>query len=619
MNKVLFSSLKRRLKRGADSYRRLTTRFAHTIRWLSGAMSVLTFIASLMCLVVMIVYVGFDHGAKDTRTIFALLKICRTIFAACILFHIALRFRDTMRTTRWLKWVVDAGILLSLLPALYPHPENPWLPWLEQILYSRKFFLITLGAYALFDVCYGVMRVTARRTNPSLLLAASFLFFIAIGSLVLMMPKCTYHGIGYADSLFVSTSAVCICGLTPVDIATTFTPLGQTALLVMFEIGGLGIITFTSFFAIFFSGTQSIYNQLLVRDVIYSKTMNALIPTLLYILTFTLCIQVIGAVAIFFTLPEAVAPAVNDRIWIAVFHSVSGFCNVGFSNIEGGMGNPILMQNGCSLYLVMSVLVFAGAIGFPILSNFKDAVTVHARRFYERLTHRPRTSAPVHLYDLNTKLVLGTTLTVFAISALLFYVLESNHSMASMSESERFVQSVFNAVMPRSGGFSTISPAAFLNVTLFLVMIQMWIGGASQSMAGGIKVNTFATLLLNVRSVVRQTKGVAAYRRRISIPSVRRANAVVSLSLIATAIFATLLMLLDPQISMKSIIFEAVSATFNVGSSLGATAQLSVPSEAVLCVSMFLGRVGLISLLTGMLTTRRDPSLHYPTENVIIS
>ena len=147
-----------------------------------------------------------------------------------------------------MKWVVDIAVLVTMFPLVYPHPESPWIPVLEKILYNHRFIYAILAAYAAVDISYGVMSVVGKRTNPSLLMSASFLFFILIGSLVLMMPKCTVSGIGFIDSLFVSTSAVCITGLTTVDVSQTFTPTGLVVLAVMVQAGGLGVMTFTSFF-----------------------------------------------------------------------------------------------------------------------------------------------------------------------------------------------------------------------------------------------------------------------------------------------------------------------------------------------------------------------------------
>ena len=432
-----------------------------------------------------------------------------------------------------------------------------------------------------------------------------------------MMPKCTVTPISYTDSLFMATSAVCITGLSSIDIPTTLTPAGILVMTVLIQAGGLGIVTFTSFFAIFFSGAPSIYNQLLIKDMIYSKSMNNLVPTLLYILGFTLAVEVIGAVAVYFTIPDALGLGLSDRLMFAGFHSMSSFCNAGFSILPDGMANRTLMTGDQSIYIVTSIMIFAGAIGFPLLLNFKDKLVNFVRKLFSRADN----SAPkiIHLYDLNTKLVFVTTLSILAVCSAAFFILEYDNTLAGMSDYDKAVQSVFNSLTPRSAGFMSVNPANFMPVTLLIVLIQMWIGGASQSLAGGIKVNTVAAVTLSLRAVILGHKGATAFNRRISIGSVRRAYGVVTLSIIATIIYLTTVMLLEPQLSVKAVTFEVISALFTVGSSLGITADLSDASKIVLATAMFLGRVGILSLIMGFAGMSVDKSSHYPTENIIIN
>ena len=510
-------------------------------------------------------------------------------------------------------------MLVTLFPAIYPHPDHPWIPWLEQLLYSRRFLFVILGAYSLVDLSYGLTRAMSKRLNPSLILALSFLFFIFIGSLLLMMPKSTVAGISYIDALFVSTSAVSITGLSTVDVASTFTPLGDLILACMVQIGGIGVITFTSFFAIFYSGNQSIHSQLLIRDMVYSKSMNDLGPTLLYIISFTLTIEVIGAAFVYFTIPDTLAMDFEQKLAFAAFHSLSSFCNAGFSILPDGMANPALMHSDMSIYVATSVLVFAGGIGYPLLVNLKDIFFNYVQRLWRWVMRLPARPRPIHIYDLNTKLVFYTTTAILVVSTVVFFIVESGNSMAGMPLGQRIIQSVFNSLTPRSAGFVSLNPATFMNVTFIIIVVQMWIGGSSQSMAGGIKVNTLAVLLLNLRSIIRENSGVKALNRQIAIPSVRRANAVVTLSWVSTLLLTIAVLACEPELTLKQVAFESISAIFTVGSSLGITDQLCTASKVMLSVAMFVGRVGLISLLTGMFAGSRDTSTLYPQENVIIS
>ncbi len=621
MIKSFFHRTRRFSRRHAKNiarYRKhVINHFTHAIAVLKTVISTLAVFASLFCLIELTLYFGYDRSAAEALTIKNLLRIPQAIFLLNILFGLLVATKFSIYRNRILKIIVDLAVAISAIAWAYPHPHSPWFPWLADIVYSNAFLFTVLAAYSVFELCHAAMRLIGRRTNPALILSGSFLVFIIIGSFLLMLPKCTLTPISYCDSLFVSTSAVCITGLTPVDIPTTFTPLGLLILSILIQIGGLGVITFTSFFAIFFSGTPSIYSQLLIKDMIYSKSINNLIPTLLYILAFTITVELIGAIAVFFTIPAELGLTLSDKLIFSGFHSLSSFCNAGFSCLPGGMANQTLLNGTQSIYVVTSVLIFAGAIGFPILVNFKDIFVAWLRRLITG--KRNPTTRLLHVYDLNTKLVLVTTLVLLAVGSVAFFILEYNNTLAGMPLSQKITQSVFNSLIPRSAGFTSVNPSMFLPVTMLLIIVQMWIGGASQSLAGGIKVNTVAAVFLNLRAIIRGQSSAQAFGRRISTGSVRRANAVVAIAIAAFIIYAAIILTLEPHLSTKSILFEVTSALFTVGSSLGITDQLSPLSKIILSTAMFAGRVGILSLLIGFGTQSRDKSLHYPTDNIIIS
>lgn len=575
--------------------------------------------ASLACLVCLAVYAGYDLGQADRLYVSRMLRACQLTFAVSIAYRFVFRFRAEFRQARIIQWIVDIALLLTIIGWIWPASDRDAMPWLVKVLCHRRFFLLVMGAYSVVSLSYSISKIPSKRTNPSLLMGASFLIFIIAGSFLLMLPKCTYDGISYFDALFVSSSAVCITGLTPVDIPTTFTPLGLGVLSLLVQLGSLGLITFTSFFAIFYTGNTSIYSQLMLRDMIYSKSMNSLVPTLLYVLGFTISVEVIGAVCVYFTIPDALGMGVEDKIWFSAFHSMSAFCNAGFSCLPDGMANSALMHSGQSIYLVTSALIFAGAVGFPILVNLKEILAWRLRRLWRWLRGLARESRRVHVFDLNTKLVLCTTLSILVVSAVAFFFLEYNNSLAGMSLWEKCVQSLFNSLVPRSAGFASVNPAAFLDVTMLLIVTQMIIGGSSQSMAGGIKVNTFGVTMANLRAVLQGHHGATAFNRTISKASVRRAHAIISLSLLTLLAYCVAMLVLEPALPAKAVVFETVSALFTVGSSLGITAELSDAAKTLLCTAMFLGRVGLLSLLCGLMRRRRDLSSHLPADNVIIN
>ncbi len=589
------------------------------IRNVNYGLSGIVFIASVLCLIMLIVYTGYEHDRISVKNMYHYFHLIQGVFIVNVFFNLIFNLRKTLRKTRPIKCIVDVAIITTLFPILYPLPENPWSPWLAEIVYSNKFLLITLCAYSIVAVSYGIMHIMGKRTNPSLILSCSFLFCIFAGSFLLMMPKCTYTHIDYIDALFVSTSAVCITGLTTIDIPSTFTPLGLAILAMLIQIGGLGVMTFTSFFALFFSGNASVYSQLMVKDMIYTKSINSLLPTLLYIFLFTIVIEAIGAVFIWMSIHDVLAMSVHDQIIFSAFHSMSAFCNAGFSNLPGGMANPALMNSNQMIYIIISIIVFAGSIGFPILVNFRDVFFEYVKRGWNWLRGRQNGVKTVHIYNLNTKIALYTTSIILFISIVVFFALEQNNSLAGLSTYDKVAQSIFNSTTPRSSGFVSVNPAGFLNVTLIFVLFLMWVGGASQSTAGGIKVNTLAAVLINLKAIVLGRERVTAFNRTIAIGSIRRANAVVTISLMSFLAFAMILMLLEPKLPAKSLLFETMSALFTVGSSLGITPLLSPLSKILLTVAMFLGRVGIISLLIGVTGNKNGSPVKYPTDNLIIN
>lgn len=617
--KHLFQRIKRRILGAVLFWERALRHSMNAVRDICGVLRAVTFFASVACILLAMAYVGYDHEPDRLRHIMHYFRMIQGVFAVNILFNLLFNMKATLRNTRAVKWIVDLSMLLTLLPVLYPRPASPWIPWLETILYSNKFFLGILIAYAIVDISYGIMIIMGKRTNPSLILSLSFMFFILLGSFMLMMPRCTYHGIEYVDSLFLATSAVCITGLTSIDIPSTFTPLGLLVLAFLIQTGALGVMTFTSFFALFYSGNNSVYSQLVVKDMIYTKSINALIPTLLYIFLFTIAIEAAGAVFIWWSIRDVLDMSLEDQLIFSAFHSQSAFCNAGFSNLPDGMANPVLMNSNQSIYLVISVITLAGAIGFPILVNFRDVFLEYTRRLWCRIKGRERVGHPVHIYSLNTKVALYTTLIIFAVSVILFFTFEYDNSLAGFSLYDKIVQSIFNSTTPRSSGFVSVSPAGFLNVTLVFVLLLMWIGGASQSTAGGIKVNTFAAILINLKAIILGHNKVTAFHRTISTGSIRRANAVVTLSILSYFLIVVLLMMFEPGLSARSLVFEASSALFTVGSSFGITSLLCSASKILLITAMFLGRVGIISLLIGVTGNQHDKPVAFPTDNLIIN
>lgn len=283
------------------------------------------------------------------------------------------------------------------------------------------------------------------------------------------------------------------------------------------------------------------------------------------------------------------------------------------------MANPMLLHSDQLIYIITSVLIFLGMIGFPIIVNFGELIKWRIRCLSCRIFSKPKPIMPVHIFDINTKVVLYTTIPILIIGSTAFFFLEYDNTLKGMTIYDKIVQSVFNSFIPRSAGFMSVDIGSFLDITLLIVIVQMIIGGSSQSMGGGIKVNTLGTILLNLKSVILGHEDVTAFHRVISRASVRRANAVLAVSSILLFIYMLTMLWLNPALPAKGLIFESISALFTVGSSLGVTPYLSDASKVVLSTAMFLGRVGALSLLAVMASSQYDKSSLFPEDNIIIS
>lgn len=592
--------------------------YIRVVLWLMAA---ITYLAS-MALIVGVVYEhGFPLSIPEVVRLNTLYKAVWIVFLVDITLHILLEYRGRKKNFRKLAWVLSWLLYLTLIPVFFHRPEEPGAilhSW--EFLHGKFYHVALLLVFSFLNLSNGFVRLLGRRTNPSLILAASFLIIILIGMGLLMLPRCTIAGISWIDSLFVSTSAVCVTGLTPVDVATTFTLGGQIVIILLIQTGGLGVMTLTSFFAMFFMGNTSLYNQVVVRDMVSSDSLGSLLSTLFYILGFTLVIEGIGMLSIWFSIHGTVGMSLEEELWFSAFHAVSSFCNAGFSTLSGNLGNPLVMTNHNFLYLSVSLLIILGGIGFPILVNFKDIVLYHLRRFWRFIhTFRLDRHRMQHLYNLNTKIVLIVTFLLLLFGTLSIAYFEWDASFAGMPVADKWTQAFFNATCPRTAGFSSVDLTSLTVQTLLVYLLLMWIGGAAQSTAGGIKVNAFAVVVLNLIAVLRGSSRVSVFGRELSYDSIRRSNATVVLSLLVLFVFVFILSIWEPNMSILTLTFECVSALSTVGSSLNATPLLCDNSKLLLSLLMFIGRVGLITLMLGIVKQQKNKKYRYPSDNIIIN
>ena len=591
------------------------------IRVALGVMTALTYLASILLIVGLVYEHGFTTSAAEAHQLQRLYHGVWIVFLVDISLHILLEYKDTRQTFSTLTWILTFLLYLTLVPVVFHRPEvEGAVQAVWDFLNGKAYHLVLLLVLSFLNLSYGLVRLLGRRTNPSLILAVSFFIIILIGTGLLMLPRSTVAGISWVDSLFISTSAVCVTGLTSVDVASTFTTTGFVIIILLIQIGGLGVMTLTSFFAMFFMGNTSLYNQLVVRDMVSSNSLNSLLSTLVYILGFTLVIEGIGTFAIWSDIHGTMGMDVHEELAFSAFHSISAFCNAGFSTLPGNLGNPLLMKGHNPFYIYISLLIILGGIGFPILVNFKDIILYHMRRFW-RFLHTWEWDGRrfYHLYNLNTRIVLIVTFLLLAVGTAGIAFFEWNASFAGMSVADKWTQAFFNAVCPRTAGFSSVDLAGLGVQTLLLYLILMWIGGGSQSTAGGIKVNAFAVVVLNLVAVLRGTERVEVFGRELAHDSIRRSNATVVMLFGVLFVSVFIISILEPGLSLLAITFECVSAISTVGSSLNATPLLGSDSKLLVALLMFVGRVGLITLMLGIIKQKKHTKYQYPSGQIIIN
>ncbi|MDE6349361.1 MAG: potassium transporter [Bacteroides sp.] len=591
------------------------------VRKAMEGMALVTYLASLLLIVGVVYEHGFTISAAEAHQLQRLYHGVWLIFLTDVSLRILLENRDTRRTFGKLTWILTALLYLTLVPVIFHRPEEEGaILQFWEFLHGKTYQLVLLLLFSLFNLSNGLVRLLGRRTNPSLILAVSFLIIILVGTGLLMLPRCTVGGISWVDSLFISTSAVCVTGLTSVDVASTFTPTGFTVIILLIQIGGLGVMTLTSFFAMFFMGNTSLYNQLVVRDMVSSNSLNSLLSTLVYILVFTLVIEAVGMLAIWSDIHGTMGMALQEELAFSAFHAISAFCNAGFSTLPGNLGNPLVMTGHNPFLLYISLLVILGGIGFPILVNFKDIFLYHLRRLWHFVHTRHWEGRRFrHLYDLNTRIVLIVTFLLLALGTAGIALFEWNDAFAGMSVADKWTQAFFNATCPRTAGFTSVDLAGFGIQTLLIYLFLMWVGGGSQSTAGGIKVNAFAVVVLNLVAVLRGTERVEVFGRELSHDSIRRSNATVVMSFGVLLLSVFIISIMEPGTSLLAITFECVSALNTVGSSLNLTPHLGDDSKLLIVLLMFVGRVGLITLMLGIIKQKKNTKYRYPSGQIIIN
>lgn len=493
---------------------------------------------------------------------------------------------------------LTSSVALSINPNLTPVAVTN-----VYLAISQIFLLLAL----LFNWVRFSSNLTNFRIHPPALLMFSFLFLILLGAGLLSLPKASVSaGMPFLDALFTSASAVCVTGLVVVDTGSYFTFTGQLIILFLIQLGGLGIMTLTTFVSVIVGNAAQLKEYATLKDMLDEESTGKIRQTILVIVLMTLTIEAIGAVSIYYSIDPAYLSGRKDKIYFAIFHSVSAFCNAGFSLDPKGLTSAYLVSNNVLLFTVMSLIVLGG-LGFPVMSNIGRVINP----FRKNGSLRKRLS-------LHSKIVLLSTVVLIVSGFVMIYTLEYKKLFAGMGFDEQLIASLFQSVTLRTAGFNTVDFSALAGPTLFIMVLYMWIGASPASTGGGIKTTAFTVAVLNLISLGRGRRYVELWGREIPQVAVIKAFATIILSVffIAFAIFA--MMLAEPGREFLSLLFEVVSAFSTVGLSTGITASLSPAGKSIIIIMMFLGRIGLLTFLFTFLRQKSEGRYRYSEENIII-
>ncbi|MGP5177502.1 TrkH family potassium uptake protein [Psychrobacter aquimaris] len=453
--------------------------------------------------------------------------------------------------------------------------------------------------------------------NPAQFFILSFLAVVLIGALLLMMPNATTQPLSFVDALFTATSAVCVTGLIVVDTATYFTTFGQVIIMGLIQIGGLGILTFVTYFSYFFKGGVSYETQASISEMSYMRGMGNVVSTLKSILYVTFAVEAVAAALIYISIYDLPDMDWSEQLFFSVFHAISAFCNAGFSTFSAGMYDDSLRFN-YPLQLIIATTFIFGGMGFVIVVN----VLRYLRDLAERLIYRhdQRYIYRPWLLNINSRITLITTGALLLVGLVGVMIFEYNNVLADhTSFFGKLVTGLFTAATPRTAGFNVIDMGELTFPTVMLTIFLMWIGASPNSTGGGIKTSTFAIALLNTLSLARGQTNVEVFKRQIADISIRRAFSIMWLSLLVIAMGVTLISYDQPELDLIKVVFECFSAYSTVGLSLNLTADLSDFSKIVVSVIMFVGRVSMLTIFIALLKNRRQRNYRYPTEEITIN
>lgn len=578
------------------------------------AIKVLNILSSLSVIGMMIYRYGFNHSSENISMILLITRSFYLIFilSFTVKYLVSGNRKEYIRSNLFELILILLVLYDGLSYFLFGHPL------LERVLTHlgignyraiyHFFILFFLLIFASMELVKSINSIYTSKLKPTTLFIFSFVVLILGGGLLLTLPGFNRTGIplNFVDALFTSASASCVTGLTVVNTYTFFNIKGQLVILMLIQLGGIGILTFASFFASFIKKGIGVKHQIAMNELLDSENISGSFFLIKRILVMTFVIEALGSLGIFMLWGDFHFSSLGMKIYTSVFHSVSAFCNAGFSTLEYNFETPLATEL-YMMHIFIGVLIFFGGLGFPVI-----------RDIFSPDKLRERLKEPWREWKLSSKVAVYTSIILIIVGMAAFYFLYTKDRYAGSSGIAQIAFTFFQSVNLRTSGFNSINLEHLPNALLLISIFLMFIGASSASTGGGIKTSTFIVMMVAVIGTIRGKKDMTLGKRRIAIELIYKSFAVVVFSGLFVLMVITVLSFLEPGIELIRLAYEAVSGFATVGLSTGITANLSDASKLVMTFTMFVGRVGIVTLAYSLSTKAIDADYRYATTHLMI-
>ncbi|MBP5497494.1 MAG: hypothetical protein J6X98_10065 [Bacteroidales bacterium] len=569
-------------------------------------------ICSLLISLVTIACIFCYHGLYITQQTKNLIRwlIHASLFFYVIKYFVLLFYslhRGEYIRQSWVEFLIIIILILQFISVHFFHFD---------IFDAQNFeniYLIFIQFYFLIIVLVEIAKMSSSlgkyHLSPPILMVGSFLFLIAIGTLLLKMPRMTNYGISFIDALFTATSASCITGLSVVSTPETFTFKGQLVILVLIQLGGMSILSFATFFSTFLSRSMvGLRYQYMIRDMMSTDRLSDSVGLLRSIVLTTFIIEAAG-VAFMFTYWKSTGFFLSDKqnLFFSIFYTVSAFNNGGFVLIDDSLLN-LGVPGSYFPQVVIMALVFLGGIGFVTIRDFFSYRYIRERNKYRWKTLMPQ-----------TKIVLYVTFAIIIIGSVLFFLLEYNNTLKDINGmGNKVFTTVFQVVTCRTSGFNVLDLNKMHVATIILILVAIFIGGSPSSTGGGIKTTSLFIVIKSVIATVNGKKNIEFDHKSISPALVEKATTIMMMSAGFILVSCFLLTAVEPDVQLLHALFETSSAFTTCGLSTGECANWNWIAKLILTVNMYCGRIGTLTLAFALTRHKKESPHQYPDLYIMI-